>query len=105
VDIKKGDTVKVLSGKDKGKKEKVLEVDSHKGKIRVKNVMIAKKHMRKTKDFQGGIIEQPALISASKVMLVCPVCDKPTRASHKRGKNGQAVRICKKCSKEMDNKS
>ena len=102
MNIRKGDQVIVLSGKDKGKKEKVLSVLDAKKLIRVENVMIVKKHTKPNRKFQGGIIEMPSLISSSKVMLVCPLCEKPTRISMTIDTNKNKVRTCKKCEQVID---
>jgi len=95
--IKKGDTVIVLSGKNKGKKGKVIKVLPDKGKVVVEGVGIVKKHQKPTRNFQGGIIEKPLPIFSSKVMLVCPRCSKPTRIRRKDGS-----RVCCKCDEIMD---
>jgi len=100
--LKKGDTVVVLSGKDKGKKEKILRVDTRSGKIRVENVMVVKRHTKPSQKFQGGIIEKPSLISVGKVMLICPLCSKPTRISKQQTEDNKQVRICKKCGEAID---
>jgi large subunit ribosomal protein L24 len=96
--IKKGDTVLVISGKDKGKKSKVLKVLPNENKVVVENVNIVKKHQRPTQQMrEGGIIEQPKPIDISKVMLICPNCEKQTRVGFKFLDNGTKVRYCKKC--------
>jgi len=99
--IKKGDTVIVLSGKDKGKKGKILEVNPEKGRVIVERVNIAKRHQRPTRNFQGGIIEKPMPLIISKVMLVCPRCSEPTRISSKLIQD-KRVRVCKKCEEIID---
>jgi large subunit ribosomal protein L24 len=102
MNIKKGDTVVVLSGKDKGKREKVIFASPSIGKLRVENVMVMKRHTKRTQKFQGGIVEKPALIPVSKVMLICPLCLKPTRVGLKIEKSGKKVRVCKKCNEVVD---
>ena len=99
--LKKGDTVMVIAGKDKGKKGKVLDVYPDKDKLTVERVNIAKKHQKPTRNFQGGIIEKPLPLSVSKVMLVCPRCSEPTRVS-KKLIGGKHVRVCKQCEEIMD---
>ena len=95
--IKKGDTVQVLSGNDKGKKGEVLEVIPKTEKIIVKGVNIRKKHVKPRKQGEeGGIIPVECAIHSSKVNVVCPKCNKPTRIGVSIEKN-QKVRICKKC--------
>lgn len=96
--IKKDDTVIVISGKDKGKRSKVLKVFPKEDKILVDNVNVVKKHQRPTQQMrEGGIIEQPKPIYISKVMLVCPNCDQKTRVGFKFLEDGTKVRYCKKC--------
>lgn len=99
--IKKGDTVVVLSGKDKGKKGKVLEVFSGDGKVIVERMNVAKKHQRAGRDFQGGIIEKALPLLASKVMLVCPRCSEPNRVRRKK-MEGKTVRACAGCGEVVD---
>ncbi len=99
--IKRGDNVVVISGKDRDKHGKVLQVMPHEGRVVVENVGMVKKAQRPTQqNQQGGLVSIESPIPISNVMLVCPKCDKPTRVSHKQdGKN--AVRICKKCGAEF----
>ena len=96
--VKKGDTVIVLSGKDKGKKGKVLACIPKSGKVIVEGVAMATKHKKPRKQGEaGGIIHQESPIYACKVMHVCPKCQEPTRIGRKTLDNGENVRICKKC--------
>ena len=99
--IKKNDTVIVLSGKDKGKKGKVLKVDPQELKLTVEAINVVKRHQRASKAFQGGIIEKSMPLATHKVMLVCPRCSKPTRVAMKKI-NDKNVRACKKCSELID---
>ena len=95
--VKKGDTVQVLSGNDKGKTGEVLEVMPKQEKIVVKGVNIRKKHVKPRKQGdEGGIISVESAIHTSKVNVVCPKCNKPARIGYKMEKDGK-VRICKKC--------
>ena len=95
--IKKGDTVKILSGNDKGKQGEVLEVIPKSEKILVKGVNIRKKHVKPRKQGEeGGIIPVECAINSSKVNVVCPKCGKATRIEYKV-EDGKKVRICKKC--------
>jgi len=95
--IKKGDTVKVLSGNDKGKTGEVLEVIPKTSRVIVKGVNIRKKHVKPRKQGEeGGIIPVECSIYSSKVNIVCPKCNKATRvAVKKEGK--EKTRVCKKC--------
>ncbi len=101
--IKKDDRVKVISGKDKGKTGKVLKTYSKENTVIVEGVNKIKRHQRPTNNQkEGGIIEKDAPLKVNKVMLVCPVCDKPTRIGHKRLENNEKVRTCKKCGEIID---
>lgn len=95
--VKKNDLVKVLSGKDKGKTGKVISIFLSEKKALVEGVNFSKRHLRKTQDNpQGGIISREAAIAISKLMLVCPRCNKPARVGLRvNGEN--KVRVCKKC--------
>jgi large subunit ribosomal protein L24 len=98
VHVKKGDTVVVISGKDKGKKSEVLKVIPKANKVVVKGVNIATKHVRPSAtNRQGGIIHQEASLAASNVMLYCTKCNKVTRIAHKILQDGTKVRVCKHC--------
>ena len=97
MNVKKNDTVVVLSGKDKGKKGKVLSVDPKAGKVIVEKVNMVSRHTKPRKQGeQGGIIRREIPMYASKVMRVCPKCGKATREAFKV-ENGAKVRVCKKC--------
>ena len=99
--IKKGDTVKVLSGNDKDKTGEVLEVLPKADKIVVKEVNIRKKHVKPRKQGEeGGIISVECAIPAAKVNVVCPKCGKVTRVAYKVEKDSK-VRVCKKCNAEI----
>ena len=95
--IKKGDTVQVLSGNDKGKTGEVLEIIPKTSRVIVKGINIRKKHVKpKKQGEEGGIIPVECSIHSSKVNVVCPKCNKATKiAIQKDGK--EKVRICKKC--------
>ena len=97
MNIKKGDTIVVLSGKDKGKQGKILKSDPKGGKVIVEGVNVAMKHRKPRKQGEeGGIIKVETPIYACKVMVVCPKCGKPTRVAHKMD-GDKKVRVCKKC--------
>ena len=99
--IKKGDTVQVLSGNDKGKKGEVLEVIPKTQKIIIKGVNVRKKHVKPRKQGEeGGIIPVECSIHSSKVNVVCPKCGKPARVGY--GMEGDTqVRVCKKCGNKL----
>ena len=99
--IKKGDIVVVLSGKDKGKQGKVLEVMPKEGKVIVEKINVVSRHTKARKQGEeGGIIQKETPVFASKVMLVCPKCGKATRVGH-AVVDGKKVRTCKKCGAEV----
>ncbi|CEO90160.1 50S ribosomal protein L24 [Syntrophaceticus schinkii] len=100
--VRKGDTVYILTGKDAGKKGKVLQVLPSKRKVLVEGVNVVKKHSRPTRSIpQGGIIEKEAFIDSSNVMLVCGKCNKPTRVAKKIA-DDRYYRACKKCGEIID---
>ena len=99
--IKKDDVVVVLSGKDKGKQGKVLEVQPKAGKVIVEKVNVVSRHTKPRKQGdQGGIIQKEAPLYACKVQRVCPKCNKGTRIAHKI-ENGKKTRVCKHCGAEL----
>ena len=94
--VKTGDTVVILSGKDKGKQGKVLEVSPKENKVIVEGLNIATKHVKPRQMGQSGaIVSAEAPMYASKVMAVCPKCGKPTRVGHKIEADGTKSRVCK----------
>ena len=99
--IKKGDTVLIISGKDRGKSGKVLAVSPKINKILVENVNLRKKHVKPKKQGEKGqVVEIPAPISISGAQLVCPKCGKPARVGYKII-DKKKYRICKKCAQEI----
>lgn len=96
--VRKGDNVIVLSGKDKGKKGKVLSVIPKSGKVIVEGVAMATKHKKpRSQADVGGILHQETPIYACKVMHICDKCGQPTRIARKVLEDGSIVRVCKKC--------
>jgi large subunit ribosomal protein L24 len=103
VHVKKGDTVYVISGNDRGKKGKVLKVIPSKNMVLVEGVNISTKHVKpRSVTQQGGIINQELPIYSSKVMLVCDKCKRPTKVSKQIFEDGQKARVCKKCNEIID---
>ena len=99
--IKRGDTVLVISGKDKGRKGKVLEALPRKEMVVVGGMNLKKKHIKPRKTGEKGqIVETPAPIDVSNVKLICPKCGKATRIGYKI-MNNKKTRICKKCGQEI----
>ena len=96
--VKAGDTVVVISGKDKGKKGRILRGFPSEGKVLVEGVNMIKRHTRPSRENpQGGIVEQEAPVYADKVMLFCSKCNRPVRTGNKIDDSGEKVRVCKKC--------
>ncbi len=103
LNIKREDKVVVISGKDKGKKGKVLLTEPSANRLIVEKVNVVKKHQKpRGQNKPGGIVNQEAPIDASNVMLVCAKCDKATRVAFKILKDGSKVRVCKKCGETFD---
>jgi len=101
--IKKNDTVSVITGKEKGKKGRVISVDPARNRILIERINLIKRHMKPSKRYaQGGIIEKEAPLHVSNVMLVCPKCGKPTRIGNAVLSDGKKVRMCKKCKEVIE---
>jgi large subunit ribosomal protein L24 len=100
--IKKGDRVRVLTGKDRGKTGNVTRVMPAAGKLIVDGVNVAKKHQKATRSMQqGGIIDKEMPIQASNVAIICPACSKPTRVGYRFDADGTKIRICRKCEGDL----
>lgn len=98
------DTVQIITGKDKGKKGKVIKSFPKSSKIVVEKVNIRTKHIKKTQTQSGEIVKFEASIDASNAMLICPNCQKPTRVAYTQTKEGKKIRTCKKCKEQIVNK-
>jgi large subunit ribosomal protein L24 len=109
IEIKRNDTVKVISGRDKGKTGRVLNVDESRGKLLVEHVMMIKRHTRPNpgKQIKGGIAERESAIAVSNVMIMCPQCG-PSRIAHHLDKTPggkvQRTRVCRKCGQTLESK-
>ena len=100
--LKKGDNVKVLSGKDSGKTGKILSVDPKRGKIMVEGINLLTRHQRPKKSGQKGQkVRLPAAMSASKLIVICSHCNKTTRIGFRINEKGLKLRVCKKCGKSI----
>ena len=100
--IKKGDNIIVISGKDKGKRGKVILALPEESSVVIENINLKKKHQKpKVGGKKGEKIETPRPVSISSVMLVCKNCGKPSRVGYKLGENSRKLRICKKCKLEI----
>ena len=96
--IRKGDIVQAIKGKDNGKKGKVIQVFTEKGKALIEGINLAKKHKRQTRqDQKGGIVSIEMPIALANIMLVCKHCDRPSRVGFSTLKDGTKTRICKSC--------
>jgi large subunit ribosomal protein L24 len=103
VHVRRGDTVGVIAGREKGKRGKVLRVLTGKGRVLVEHVNMVKKHQRPTQKLrQGGIIEREGALALSNVLVVCGRCDKPSRTGMKLLSDGRKVRSCKRCGEAID---
>ena len=102
LNVKKGDTVRIITGKDRGKEGKIRRAIPETERVVVEKLNMMKKAMRPTQQNpQGGISSIEAPIHVSNVMLVCPNCKETTRVAH-RIDDGKKVRVCKKCGKDID---
>ena len=102
--LRKNDTVKVISGKDRGKVARVLTVTPDRGTAIVEGIHFVKRHTRPNpaKNIKGGIAEKESPIHVSNLMVVCPECKKPTRVARQVLEDGSKIRVCKKCSGALD---
>jgi large subunit ribosomal protein L24 len=111
MNIKKGDTVLIITGKDRGKQGVVSRAMPQVNKVIVEGLNIAKKHIRpQGQTRQGGIIEKAMPLQVSNTMLICTECGKPTRVAHDRRPMGsdqkmRSVRVCKKCHKVIEDRT
>lgn len=102
--LRRGDTVKVIAGKDRGKTGKVLRVNPGTARAVVEGVAFLKRHTRPNpqRNIKGGIVEREAPVHISNLMVVCGECDKPVRVAHKRLEDGSHLRSCRKCGGALD---
>jgi large subunit ribosomal protein L24 len=103
VHVRRGDTVAVIAGRERGKRGKVLRVLPAAGRVLVEKLNMMKKHQRPTQKLrQGGIIERESALALSNVQVVCGRCDKPARSGVKALADGRKVRVCKRCGEPID---
>jgi len=102
IHVKRGDTVLVIAGKDKGKTGKVIRVLPKEGKVVVEDVNVVVRHLKRIGYGFGGRVRKPNPIDSSNLMLVCPRCGKPTRIKKAFLPDGKKVRECKKCGEIID---
>lgn len=100
--LRRGDTVQVMAGRDRGKSGKVLAIEG--GRVTVERVNVIKRHTRAnpSKNVRGGILEKESAIDISNVMIICPGCGKHTRVGHKVAANGSRTRNCRRCGTTLD---
>ncbi|KKS95235.1 MAG: 50S ribosomal protein L24 [Microgenomates group bacterium GW2011_GWC1_43_13] len=103
IKFKKGDTVKIMIGKDKGREAKIEKILPTEGKVLIPGVNLYKKHVKGFGDVKGGVYDIPRPLDFGKIALVCPKCKKITRVGFKFAGEDK-VRVCKKCRKEIDTK-
>ena len=100
--IKKGDRVRVLTGKDRGKEGEVMRAIPERDKVIVDGVNVAKRHQRATRaTTQGGIIDKDMPLPVANVAIVCGSCSKPTRVGYRFDDQGRKSRVCKKCGGDL----
>lgn len=102
--IRRNDNVLVITGKDRGKRGRVLKVLPEKNRLVVEGVNIIKRHTKPNpqRQIKGGLVEREAALHASNVQIVCPECGKPTRLGKKILGDGRKVRVCRKCEGVVD---
>ena len=101
--VRRGDTVGVIAGRERGKRGKVLRVLPDKGRVLVEHVNMVKKHQRPTQKLrQGGIIEREGALALSNVLVICPRCDRPARTGAQILADGRKVRVCRRCGESID---
>jgi len=100
--VRKGDRVKVLAGKDRGREGTVTFAYPAEGRVIVDGINVARKHQKPTNAMQqGGIIDKEMPIAVSNVAVICPSCGKPTRVGHRIDADGTKTRICRKCEGDL----
>ena len=100
--VLRNDTVEVITGKDKGKRGRVRAVLPKENRVVVENINVYKRHVKRGRARQTGIIQFEAPLQASNVMVVCPNCDRPTRVGYDLQEDGTKVRVCKHCDQVIE---
>jgi large subunit ribosomal protein L24 len=102
--IKRGDQVRVMTGRDRGKTGRVLTVNPAKRTVMVEHAGMIKRHTRPnpSKNVKGGIVEKEGMLAISNVLLLCPACNKGTRLGHKLLPDGTKERVCKRCGNTLE---
>ncbi len=100
--LKKGDTVKVIAGKEKGKTGKILSTIPEKGRVVVEKINLIKRHKRADAKGKGGIVEKEGPLHVSNVMYLCNKCETGVRVGYKILDDGKKARVCAKCHETLD---
>ena len=105
MDVRKGDRVRVITGKDKGGEGRVIQAFPSDERVLVEGVNRIKKHTKITSTQRGaqsgGIVTQEAPVHVSNVQVICPSCNKPARVGHRRNEGGKTVRVCRRCNGDI----
>jgi len=100
--IRKGDTVQIIKGRDKGKKGKVLDIIDKNRRALIEGLHLVKKHKRQTRqDQQGGIVSIEAPVGIGNIMMLCKQCNRPVRVGFKIQEDGRKLRVCKSCKENI----
>jgi large subunit ribosomal protein L24 len=102
IGLKKGDMIKVIAGKEKGKTGKILKIIADKNKLVVEKLNFVKRHQKPDAKGKGGIVEKEGPIHISNVLLICNKCETGVRIGHKVLEDGKKVRVCNKCHEMLD---
>ena len=103
VHVRRGDTVAVIAGRERGKRGKVLRVLPEQGRVVVEKINLMKKHQRPTQKLrQGGIIEREGPLALSNVLVVCGRCDRPARTGTRILADGRKTRVCRRCGESLE---
>ena len=102
--LRKGDEVRVMAGRDKGKTGRVLSIDPRTRRVTVEHANIIKRHTRadSSKNIKGGVVEREGPMAISNVMLICPACNKHARTGRKQMPDGTKVRVCRRCGTTLE---
>ncbi len=100
--LKKGDTVKVIAGKEKGKTGKIMKIISKKDRVTVEKINFIKRHQKPDAKGKGGIVEKEGALHMSNVMYLCGKCNSAVKIGYRALEDGKKVRICKKCNELLD---
>jgi len=101
--LKKGDVVRVMLGKEKGKQGKILRISRVRNAVWVEQLNLIKRHTKASQKYpKGGILEKEGVLTISNVMMVCPHCERPTRLGAKVMTDGKKLRICARCDEALD---